>query len=246
MKKTASILLSMCCASAMAATVSDSLFGISNFTGADSVIDINNSGATLTLQDSQKEGYLEITGTTFSHNTLKPEGGNLRTYITLTFVVDLSKLDTPSAATPFFTDNVKWGSALTTDRKFTGVWDNVVWNNGNNKTSDVLGTSDTVVLTFNTGWPGTGTESSGSSCPSQLYINGELAYAAYGLAHGNAVNTIYINEQFVGAISEMYVHNSMITGDDAKALYNSVIPEPTTATLSLLALAGLAARRRRR
>ena len=45
----------------------------------------------------------------------------------------------------------------------------------------------------------------------------------------------------------MYVHNEMLRGADVKTLYNSImnIPEPTTATLSLLALAGLAARRRR-
>lgn len=40
--------------------------------------------------------------------------------------------------------------------------------------------------------------------------------------------------------------NSMAATFSNIKLYNSVVPEPTTATLSLLALAGLAARRRRR
>jgi hypothetical protein len=52
-------------------------------------------------------------------------------------------------------------------------------------------------------------------------------------------------------VTEGYVFNQRVYSDDAKALglaaaAAALIPEPTTATLSLLALAGLAARRRRR
>ncbi len=42
------------------------------------------------------------------------------------------------------------------------------------------------------------------------------------------------------------VYNTVLNATDAKALGMQLIPEPTTATLSLLALAGLAARRRRK
>ena len=55
------------------------------------------------------------------------------------------------------------------------------------------------------------------------------------------------------AITSVAMYNSYITADDAKAIGvgmltepSPVIPEPATATLSLLALAGLAARRRRK
>lgn len=52
-------------------------------------------------------------------------------------------------------------------------------------------------------------------------------------------------------VTEGYVFNQVVTAETAKALGQAaaaaaLIPEPTTATLSLLALAGLAARRRRR
>ena len=42
-----------------------------------------------------------------------------------------------------------------------------------------------------------------------------------------------------------YIFNTDVTATNAKALNAAILPEPATATLSLLALAGLAARRRR-
>ena len=51
--------------------------------------------------------------------------------------------------------------------------------------------------------------------------------------------------QLGSAVEYACVYNSCFTTDEAKALGTKLVPEPTTATLSLLALAGLAARRRR-
>ena len=60
------------------------------------------------------------------------------------------------------------------------------------------------------------------------------------------VATFTFNENYVLS-ADAYVVDSVITATDAFALNSSkLIPEPTTATLSLLALAGLAARRRRK
>lgn len=47
-------------------------------------------------------------------------------------------------------------------------------------------------------------------------------------------------------VKQSFVFSSISTVDQAKTLGYTVIPEPATATLSLLALAGLAARRRRK
>ncbi len=49
-----------------------------------------------------------------------------------------------------------------------------------------------------------------------------------------------------GAVERAIVFNTALSSTEILALSTSVIPEPTTATLSLLALAGLAARRRRK
>ena len=56
---------------------------------------------------------------------------------------------------------------------------------------------------------------------------------------------------FDDIVTDGYVFKQVVTADEAKALGKAaataaLVPEPTTATLSLLALAGLAARRRRR
>ena len=64
---------------------------------------------------------------------------------------------------------------------------------------------------------------------------------------GLSFNTIV----FDGIVTDGYVFNQVVTAEEAKALGKAaataaLVPEPTTATLSLLALAGLAARRRRR
>ncbi len=47
-------------------------------------------------------------------------------------------------------------------------------------------------------------------------------------------------------VEEAVIFNSVLSASDAKAVATALVPEPTTATLSLLALAGLAARRRRK
>ena len=47
-------------------------------------------------------------------------------------------------------------------------------------------------------------------------------------------------------VTNAWVYSSGLSVNDAKTLTIAAIPEPTTATLSLLALAGLAARRRRK
>ncbi len=46
-------------------------------------------------------------------------------------------------------------------------------------------------------------------------------------------------------LSSLAIYEGAMSATKVKALYNASIPEPATATLSLLALAGLAARRRK-
>ena len=48
------------------------------------------------------------------------------------------------------------------------------------------------------------------------------------------------------AVKTLATYNGYITADDAKSIGVALVPEPTTATLSLLALGALAMRRRRR
>ncbi len=71
--------------------------------------------------------------------------------------------------------------------------------------------------------------------PGGQYYSGQLAAAGGSLTTGNAANWGLVNGQ-----------KSLASTGFAPVMSIEVIPEPATATLSLLALAGLAARRRRR
>lgn len=83
-----------------------------------------------------------------------------------------------------------------------------------------------------------------------IYINGEMAASATMAAGDRHTNAGWNNGVvFMNKMSEHDGVAGTITGAKLynTALYSTApIPEPTTATLSLLALAGLAARRRRR
>ncbi len=67
--------------------------------------------------------------------------------------------------------------------------------------------------------------------------NAEITTLALGGWAGNSDN-----DKAAGTISSLAIYSGAMTADEIAA----AVPEPTTATLSLLALAGLAARRRRK
>lgn len=91
----------------------------------------------------------------------------------------------------------------------------------------------------------------------KVYVDGTLQATISGLQYTGGEHTIkqlnFGNTSAGNAgvnvtLEGLYIHNQALTdaqvGDFVQSL--AVVPEPTTATLSLLALAGLAVRRRRR
>ncbi len=232
-----------CCATA--ATVDDSYWGISDYNGASSEFDINNTSSSLTIS----EDYL-VSGATFS-TQISAAPYNNRVMYAITYVLNLAKLDTPAANVTLFSDytdatNKGVGFALTTNRSLAGTWQGNVWspNTSKNQTNFniTLGNSDTAVVTFVMGYDKTGAD---------VYINGTAAGSASGLSHSKSVTQLQLSNN--EAIESIYFHkydqNNLFDADAASSLYTSItasVPEPTTATLSLLALAGLAVRRRRK
>ena len=68
-------------------------------------------------------GNLVLSGTTFSQPV---SGGSTRNNMTVTMVLDLSKINTPEAYTALFNakgGSTSWGAGLNTDRTLQGLWD---------------------------------------------------------------------------------------------------------------------------
>lgn len=81
--------------------------------------------------------------------------------------------------------------------------------------------------------------------------NGDLLGSSYGSNTGLRTDSSLTSIAFNDAVTSAYLYNQYLAKDDVTSLTQelgkaALIPEPTTATLSLLALAGLAARRRRK
>ncbi len=79
----------------------------------------------------------------------------------------------------------------------------------------------------------------------------ELGVSASNFSSGNNYKIVELETGFAGTLDSLYAYNSSVTATAdlvaiSQAAYTAAIPEPATATLSLLALAGLAARRRRK
>lgn len=81
--------------------------------------------------------------------------------------------------------------------------------------------------------------------------NGDLLGSSYGSNTGLRTDSSLTSIAFNDAVTSAYLYNQYLSKDDVTSITQelgkaALIPEPTTATLSLLALAGLAARRRRK
>ncbi len=92
-------------------------------------------------------------------------------------------------------------------------------------------------------------EENGTDWVATAAVHSEGASSASTTYRGtNEFNQVWLNGATKGAIKALYIsdENTSDLASLAESAYAANIPEPTTATLSLLALAGLAARRRRK
>lgn len=165
---------------------------------------------------------------------------------TITMTISGLSLGTGGAPHAIFStvggsSSTKWGLGLTADGKITGMWRDSVWGDSRNVQLD-FSASDSFVLTavsLNTN--------------TLIYINGSLAGTITGLGTGSGNNINYlmagstVSSSSNGAgftLENLYVHNQGLNADQIAAFVAS-IPEPATASLSLLGLAGLLMRKRR-
>ncbi len=141
-----------------------------------------------------------------------------------------------------------WGFGIQDDGTSKAQWQNQYWSNAvaSSNLLDNIAADGTITLTY-----------SMSSVGTAVGINGavDVAHTEMGGLKGNMAqyNTLYINETFSSAIEQIYTFSSWAQDDtDLNHLYTQTaavtaanIPEPATASLSLLGLAALMKRRRR-
>ncbi len=135
----------------------------------------------------------------------------------------------------------KWGLGLNSDGKITGTWgDNTYPTSGTVPAFDVP--EDIFILSATINRNNT-----------SIYINGELVGSVSGLcsSNNNAIAYLMVGSEAssrnAGAdmtVHNLFIHNTALDADEVAAFVAS-IPEPATASLSLLGLAALAMRRRR-
>ena len=111
--------------------------------------------------------------------------------------------------------------------------------NSTTKTSDIKAAAVTISGTVGSEF---------SICLTMKKTDGSLleytgTTSGYSFSNTTDINSVSFNSSVVNSA---YYFDSIATTANAKSLNMALVPEPTTATLSLLALAGLAARRRRK
>lgn len=258
MKKTLTLLLTvlLTTAAANAELVAsfDSLTGLSQRSGnwgfnqdvgPANVAPVFNADGTATFQDGTDVLYLTHYDSPTSSNK---SSVNFHDY-TLTMTISGLQAGGNSNNTLnvlFNTSNL-WGLCLSSsdNTKLTGLWQNAQWNNTNNQ-----------AFSFPTDAPFTLTAVMGGSKDNKpgtsVYINGkEVAFIKGLLASTEATGYQYcIGNNSSGTkgtsftLHNMYVHDTALTAEEVADFYAS-IPEPASASLSLIGLAFLVCKRRR-
>ena len=234
MKKILSILMLTAglnvAASAATTLLEQSIVGYSDFESR--IADFGTQRDSVTIGDN-----LLLSGPDVKFS--QPSGNGGRNNMTLSMVLDLSKLNTPESYTALFNakgGSTSWGVGLNTDRTLQGLWNNGAYSGG--PTTTTLGTEGTLTISVVTGESGT-----------RIYLGDESTYyTASGLKFGNVdITQLLINAGMADAIEQLYVHDSALSQEQIGQLMAEIanVPEPATASLSLLGLAALMMRRRR-
>ncbi len=170
--------------------------------------------------------------------------GTTRTVTTVAITLDASKLTTPTSTSPLLTldgSGADIGIGLNSDRKATTMWiaDSATPNYAYFTVNNVLASTGTITLTMSFTNDGT-TLYTPDGYNSDSRLKGALGSITSMTLSSYAVDALEAITVYAGTgnLRDTAVYNSSVS-------LNASIPEPTTATLSLLALAGLCARRRR-
>jgi len=179
--------------SATAATslLDSSIVGYSDFASQTADFGTLKDSVSITSDDSN----LTLSGITFNGY-----GANNRDVMSVTMVLDLTKINTPDAYTALFNaknSSVSWGVGLNTDRKLQGLWNNTSYNGPVVDTP--LGTEGSLTISVVTGDLGT-----------RIYFGDSATYYSNsGLKFGNQqIDQILMDAGLAESIEQLYIHDN--------------------------------------
>ncbi len=218
-------------ATATTSLLDSSIVGYSDFASQTADFGTRKDSVSITADDSN----LTLSGITFNGYY----GSNNRDVMSVTMVLDLSKITTPQTYTALFNaknSSVSWGVGLNTDRKLQGLWNNTSFNGP--VVSTPLGTEGSLTISVVTGDIGTRIYFGDSAT---FYSNSGLKFT------GQQLEQILMDAGLAESIEQLYIHDSLLSQEQVGQLMSEIasIPEPATASLGLLGLAALMMRRRR-
>ena len=225
------------------------------------VIDGESNDMKLTFQND------EGTDIVFAYNNDPNKPTSFRSCYTFAVTINLDALTLPASNTSEVWGGNKVGFGLTSAGLVTAcIGGNPAWANTGITVGDsgqltlivTSGNSGSIIAAYGADGTYTSVASSqtGSNKVNGVTTDGGTYYGWTGLKEGEALTTFTIDASILSAVEKIAVWttgpndglktDAMLANIDTVAAAIQSIPEPTTATLSLLALAGLAARRRRR
>ena len=178
MKKTLSILMltaGLSVAASAATTLLDqSIVGYSDFDSR--IADFGTQRDSVTITTSGDNLLLSGPDVKFSTPV---SGSGTRNNMTVSMVLDLSKLNTPESYTALFNakgGSTSWGVGLNSNRTLQGLWNNGAYSGG--PTTTTLGTEGTLTISVVTGEDGT-----------RIYLGNESTYYTAGALKFGNVNS---------------------------------------------------------
>ncbi len=223
----------MACASA-GDMMDQSLFGYTKFSDAlQSDVGASKDQVTSTLGTDNQIWYdmLRTGGTasvSFSGLTMTTNTASKRMMITVSMMLDTSKIVLPTGssdiATIFSTGGAtQWGLGVRSSGKLCWMWGGNAYGSDLNYTLPTGGSLMLSMVTGFVGGPGEGAQAS------RIYFGDADTYSDLsGLVSNTSANSLTIgansagNNRFIGAIQQLYVHNTSLSLDGVRAFIDEM------------------------
>lgn len=234
-----------------------SVAGISDFSSL--TVNYGTASSSVTAQKDSSTGAVTLSGTTFSSaNMTITLALDYNALLEIVATTTGQKLVTASGVNNQSV-SITLGVGVNSDAAIQGWWQSSLYASGPT-TGALSGMSSyaedgTLLVTFvsgtgaveSTSEDGTTTLKNGAS----IYVGNEavLDGALAGLMGTATYSTMTIDGAYADAVKGVYVFNSVLSQSDVASVNSAIrslsVPEPTSASLSLLAFGALALRRRR-